>query len=855
MKQLVGRLNPLCKKALEEAAHLCVAQGHYSIDVPHILTKIMLDPKSDFFNLCAHYGLDCDKLKGDLERLLKRYEKGNSATPSLSPNVLTLLEQAWMVTSVDLGVEKIRSGAFLYVLLDGKGLLGWSADNLSSLVSIPRQEFQGEWKRLLSQMPESEKKTTVRPPQKEGDISATYATEYLEKYTTNLTQQARDKKLSPIWGREKQVRQVIDVLARSRQNNPILVGEAGVGKTAIVEGIAMMIEQKALPDFLQSCEIFVLDIGLLEAGAGVQGEFEDRLKGVIAEIQALPFEAIVFIDEAHMLLGGDNKKHDAANLLKPALARGELRTIAATTWEEYKKYFEKDPALTRRFQAVQVPEPSDEEACQMLRAMTVYLEEKHNVVILSDALVAAVQLSRRYIGDRRLPDKAVSVLDTACARVKLSQKMAPLALEEAQKKRESLMKEEQHLLRDEKSGIECASRIAMVRGDLKSVDTLIDTLSQQWRKEKALIAELEQSYKDDKGAKVLQGINKKIADVRSNAEGMVFSWVCADMVASIIASWTGVPVGKMLKDESKAFLNIAPTLAERVIGQKGAVQVIADTMMAHKAQLDDPDKPLGVFFLVGPSGVGKTETALALAEYFFGGSHNAIVINMSEYQEAHTVSLLKGSPPGYVGYGQGGVLTEAVRRQPYSVVLLDEIEKAHPDVIELFYQVFDKGVLEDGSGVRVDFKNTLIIMTSNTATEAIVKLATAKTSAHDVVKAIYPELKSVFKPAFLGRTCVVPYYPLTKEEMDSIALLKWTKVANRMHQHHNVTVSLDKSAYERLVEEGVSEDSGARAIDALLNRFVVPELARFILKSQAAEKELKPLVISVFNQKFIVKEA
>ena len=854
IKQLVGRLNPSCKKAFEEAAHLCVASGHFSIDVPHVLINILRDKNSDLFALCTHYGVDVDRTIGDLERLLQGFKKGNNTTPSFSPHVLTLLENAWLAASVELGVDRIQSGAFLYVLLDGKGLLGWCSENLPSVVAVPREAFAQEWKALLASLPEGKVFRQKTFDQTDGEASG-HSAEYLNKYTVDLTQQAREGKLAPVWGREKHIRHVIDILARSRQNNPILVGEAGVGKTAVVEGLANLVVSGDVPDFICNVAIRILDVGLLEAGAGVQGEFENRLKNIINEIQEAPFPIILFVDEAHMLMGGEQSKHDAANLLKPFLARGELQTIAATTWNEYKKYFEKDAAMTRRFQPISVDEPSDEEAVRMLRSLVDFLEERHQCRILNDALYVAVALSRRYIGDRRLPDKAVSVLETACARVKISQKMVPIALEEARRHWDALQHEKKHVEKDGALGGAAHKKLASIQEDEQKLTQSIKELEAQWKKEQDISKNIHKLQETPGNDKELSKLRDALSEVRSNAEGMVFAWVCGDNVAQVVASWTGIPVGKMLKDESKAFLQVASTLAARVVGQEGAVSSIADTIMTHKANLDDPDKPLGVFFLAGPSGVGKTETAHALAEYFFGGERNTVVINMSEYQEAHTVSLLRGSPPGYVGYGQGGVLTEAVRRQPYSVVLLDELEKAHTDVVELFYQVFDKGVLEDGSGVRVDFKNTLIIMTSNLGTEAIVRAA--KSKKIDIKKTtddVMSELVKHFKPAFLARVSVVPYYPLTVDEIKQIVDMKWRKVEDRVRAHHGVQITLDKSARKFLEEAGCNEDSGARAIDACIHKNILPVVAKHILHKQAKGQEVQDLTVTCFNKRFSVSE-
>jgi len=853
IKQLINRLNPLCRQAMEQGAHLCVASGHFSIDVPHVLVHIVRNKESDFWALCRHYNVDQDVLIGALEALLKTYKTGNSTTPSFSPHVLTLLEKSWLFTSVDVGGERVRSGTFLHSLLDSQGLLGWVTENIPDLLHIPRAEFFKECVQLLRTLPESQYEQKVP---KEGQTELSPAScEYLNKYTVDLTQQARLGRLAPVWGRDAQVYQVINILARSRQNNPILVGEAGVGKTAIVEGLALMIADRKVPDFLQNTAIHSLDMGLLEAGAGVQGEFESRLKNLIDDIQSAVHPIILFVDEAHMLLAGDKGKHDAANILKPLLARGELQTIAATTWDEYKQYFEKDAAMVRRFQLVHVKEPDNDDAVSMLRALVPFLQEKHQCSITNEALYAAVALSRRYIGDRRLPDKAVSVLDTACARVLVSQKVTPLALVQVQRQYDMLQKEKSQLTHDQKMGYDVTVRLQEVQQEEKDVQQAIKELEVQWHEERDCVKEMvDLAQSRGETAEALQGCMSTLEGIRARREGMVFPWVCADNVAQVVATWTGIPVGKMLRDESEAFLRIAPTLSERIIGQKAGIDLIANTMMTHKAQLDDPDKPLGVFLLAGPSGVGKTETAHVLSEYFFGGAQNMVVINLSEYQEAHTVSLLRGSPPGYVGYGKGGVLTEMVRRQPYSVVLLDEVEKAHPDVIELFYQVFDKGMLEDGTGVRVDFKNTLILMTSNLATQTIADCVQKKMTAADIRTAIMPELTAHFKPAFLARVSVIPYTQLSASEIAEIVALKWRKIADRVMSNHGVEVVLDKAAQRLLESLGQDEDSGARSIDACIQHRILPIIAHYILQKQSTDDPLgKDMTITAFNDQFLIK--
>jgi type VI secretion system protein VasG len=655
-----------------------------------------------------------------------------------------------------------------------------------------------------------------------------------------------------VLGREFEVRQVIDILTRRRQNNPILVGEAGVGKTAVVEGFAMRIVEGDVPPPLKNVEIRTLDLALLQAGAGVKGEFENRLKGLIEEVKSSPTPVILFIDEAHTMIGagGSAGQGDAANLLKPALARGELRTIAATTWSEYKKYIEKDPALSRRFQLVKVEEPVEESCALMMRGVAPALEAHHGVRILDDGLAAAVRFSHRYLPDRQLPDKAVSVLDTACARLALGQNATPPPIEDARRRLDDLSVQARVLQRESAIGVDHSERLAEIAGQREETEQRLEDLTKRWEQEKNLVSKirgirekLEAMAEEGGGAKgegdtlrkQLESLNSELDDVQGETP-LVPICVDAELVGQVVSGWTGIPVGKMLADEVTTVLNLETHLGERIIGQDHALEAISHRVRTSRAGIEDPKKPVGVFMLVGPSGVGKTETALVLSDLLYGGEHNLITINMSEFQEAHTVSTLKGSPPGYVGYGEGGVLTEAVRRRPYSVVLLDEVEKAHPDVLELFFQVFDKGKMEDGEGRQIDFKNTIIMLTTNAGTETIMKLTADPETTPDhvgLVKALKPELDKTFKPAFLGRLVIIPFFPVRDEALRTIVVLKLDKIKRRLAETHRVDLRYDDGLVSAVAERCTEVESGARNIDNILTNGMLPTISRLMLESIA----------------------
>jgi type VI secretion system protein VasG len=673
----------------------------------------------------------------------------------------------------------------------------------------------------------------------------------------NLTENAKQGKVDPVLGRDAEIRQIIDILMRRRQNNPILTGEAGVGKTAVVEGFALRIASGDVPPALKNVAVRTLDLALLQAGAGIKGEFENRLKGLIEEVKSSPTPIILFIDEAHNMIGagGQAGQNDAANLLKPALARGELRTIAATTWSEFKKYFEKDPALARRFQVVKVEEPTEPQCMVMLRGIVSTLEKHHKVRILDEGVSAAVRLSHRFLAGRQLPDKAVSVLDTACARLALGQNSIPPAIEDAQRQIDDLDLQERVLTREAAAGSDHAERLEQIKTSRAEVSGRLAALKERFDKEAALVnkirtirGHLEEGSGDQAALRTeLDGLTGELAALQGENPLMR---VCMDgqIVGEVISAWTGIPTGKMVKDEVETILNLEHHLAGRVIGQNHALEAIAQRIRTSRASLEDPNKPIGVFLLVGPSGVGKTETALALADLMYGGEHNLITINMSEFQEAHTVSTLKGSPPGYVGYGEGGVLTEAVRRRPYSVLLLDEVEKAHPDVLELFFQVFDKGQMEDGEGREIDFKNTIILLTSNAGTDAMMKLCAdpeTMPTAEGIVKAIKPELNKIFKAAFLGRLVIIPYYPVRDEALKKIITLKLGKIQKRIRENHRIDLVCDGALIDEIARRCTEVESGARNVDNILTNTLLPEISRQLLACIAEGKKLESIRVDV----------
>lgn len=853
LRSLIGKLNHQSRSAVEAAAGLCLSRTHYDVEIEHFLMKVLDDSESDVAFILKHYGVNRSRLAADLTASLDSFKSGNARTPSLSPTLVRMLSEAWMIGSVDFGAIQIRTGHAILALV--------SVDELSRLVRGVSSEFE----RISAEDLRKELEAIVAASAEDsgpqpGRDSATAGepgrapggkTPNLDQFTVNLTERAQQGLIDPVLGRDFEVRQVVDILTRRRQNNPILVGEAGVGKTAVVEGFAMRIVQGDVPPVLRNVSLRSLDLALLQAGAGVKGEFENRLKGLIEEVRSSPTPIILFIDEAHTMIGagGQAGQGDAANLLKPALARGELRTIAATTWSEYKKFFEKDPALSRRFQVVKVEEPSEEQCLVMMRGIVPFLEKHHGVRIVTDGVQAAVRLSHRYLPDRQLPDKAVSVLDTACARLSLGQNATPPAIEAAIRELDDLEVQERVLTREQAVGADHSERLQAIASHRAATKARLDTLRSRWDREREIVEKVRTLREElenlveangsantgeaDAAREELERLNRELTEVQGETP-LVPVTVDADLVSEVISGWTGIPVGKMLRDDLSMALELEKHLQRRIIGQDHALEIISHRIRTSKAGIEDPQKPIGVFLLVGPSGVGKTETALAISDLLYGGEHNVITINMSEFQEAHTVSTLKGSPPGYVGYGEGGVLTEAVRRRPYSVVLLDEIEKAHPDVLELFFQVFDKGRMDDGEGRQIDFKNAVILLTTNAGTDTLMKLTADPETMPDhvgLVKALKPELDQIFKPAFLGRTVIIPYFPVRDEALRSIVRLKLGKVERRLRETHRIDLVAGDDVVDAIAARCTEVESGARNVDNILTNTMLPEISKHLLLS------------------------
>ncbi len=873
LKSLIGKLNTACRKSLESAAGLCLSHTHYDVELEHFFIKLLDIQDTDFQKILRYFEINESHLIGDLTRVIEEFKTGNARTPSLSPRIPRMIQEAWLVASVDFQVNSIRSGHIILALLSNddmaRGLISSSSLFRKISVGVLQESFAD-----LTAGSAEESEEMAKPagaPAAAGGTAPAGAgkAQALAQYTVNLTEKAKKGELDPVLGRDTEIRQMVDILIRRRQNNPILTGEAGVGKTAVVEGFALRIAEGDVPPPLQGVAIHTLDLALLQAGAGIKGEFEERLKQVINEVKGSPVPIILFIDEAHTLIGagGSAGAGDAANLLKPALARGELRTIAATTWAEYKKYFEKDAALARRFQVVKVDEPDEEKAMVMMRAIAPFIEGHHKVMITDDALADSVHLSHRYISGRQLPDKSVSVLDTACARVAIGLTTSPPAIEDANRRIAQIDREAKILEREVLMGQEHDERLKELAADLEETQKKLEALDRKWQTEKeiadGIIAareEILELYGKDPADPALAEKKEELKKMEGElaaaqaGEPLVQISVNSDIISEVISGWTGIPTGSMLTDEITTVMNLGSLLGQRVIGQDHGLQAMAQTIQTTHAGIDDPSKPTGVFMLVGPSGVGKTETALALADLLYGGEENIISINMSEYQEAHTVSSLKGSPPGYVGYGEGGVLTEAVRRKPYSVVLLDEVEKAHNDVMELFYQVFDKGILEDGEGRRIDFKNTLIVLTSNLGTDTIMKVCAdeeTKPSSEALAETLRPELQNHFKPAFLGRLKVIPYFPITDDNLRVIVRLKLNKVVKRMQENRNTIFTYGDDVVESIAGRCTEVDSGARNIDHILSQTLLPELSREILSRMAEGEELNEVTVSMDGDGFV----
>lgn len=874
-KKLVEHLNELCHRSLLDAAQLCVHRSNYQVEIEHWLLKLLEKDKTDLHRMLRQYDINLSRVTEELTKAVDRFKRGNNESNySLSMDLLKMLTEAGTLAALEYNANRIRSGFLLVALLTEDTLKQRIERSSPELFKMAERPLQNEAPVIIKGSVEDEYETEAAPmaggaPGSGPGPAPGSKTPALDQYTTNLTEQARGGKIDPVVGRDAEIRQVIDILTRRRQNNPILAGEAGVGKTAVVEGFALRITAGDVPEPLRAVDLRVLDLGLLQAGAGVKGEFENRLKNVIQEVKSSPKPIILFIDEAHTLMGagGGQGMGDAANLLKPALARGELRTIAATTWSEYKKSFETDPALKRRFQVVKVDEPDEAKAIQMIRGVARPLEKHHKVRILDEAVEDAVRLSHRYIPDRQLPDKAVSLLDTACARVGLSQSATPADLEDCIRLIEHLQVEIEVLEREDIIAPEHKERLDELREHLQKAEAKRKELEARLAQERTHVESImekrsllekhvaaapgsKERLSDADAEKMRQAILEEMATLKKiqGESPLVMPVVDRQAVAEIVSNWTGIPVGKMVLDEIKTILNLKEKMEERVIGQGHALEALAQRIKTSRAGLADPRRPIGVFLLVGPSGVGKTETAVVLSEILYGGDRNMVVINMSEYKEEHKISRLTGSAPGYVGYGEGGVLTEAVRRKPYSIVLLDEVEKAHEAVQEIFYQVFDKGMLQDDKGEEIDFKNTIILLTANVASDTITKLCADPDTIPDaegLAAAIRPDLLKTFKPALLGRINVLPYFPLGDEVLKKIIKLKLKQIADRVKSNHKAVFEYDDALINAIANRCKEVETGARNVDHILTGTVLPEVSKEVLTRMAEGQHLNRIKISV----------
>ncbi len=857
---LLRRLNPFCAKALESAASLCQTRAHAEIHPEHWLLKLLEQGEGDITVIARRYEWDMDAIWQDLLAFLDRQPRAVRGRPQLSSALDALLKQAWLAASVQGDNPQIRSVHLLMALAEQPSLV--RCEGLWPLLSLRMSQLE-----RLQPMLDAQSDEQANAPSRDfveensGETEQAVASratvaEALARFTRDVTADARDGKIDPVFGRDNEIRQMVDILSRRRKNNPILVGEPGVGKTALVEGLALRIANGNVPDSLKPVSVRTLDLGMLQAGAGVKGEFEQRLKNIITEVQQSEHPVLLFIDEAHTIIGAGNQAGgaDAANLLKPALARGELRTIAATTWSEYKQYFEKDAALERRFQMVKVDEPDDETACLMLRGLKSRYAEHHAVHITDDAVRAAVTLSRRYLTGRQLPDKAVDLLDTAAARVRMSQDTVPEAITRLRARLDALSIEQRALLNDQQlGGAVSTDRLAEIERQTAAADEELEALELRYGSVRTLTEQLLASRKDASQHSAIAPLQQQLDELQQG-EPLLTADVDARIVAGVIADWTGVPLSSLMKDEQAELLALETQLASRVVGQDVALNAIAQRLRAAKTGLTSENGPQGVFLLVGTSGTGKTETALALADMLYGGEKSLITINLSEYQEAHTVSQLKGSPPGYVGYGQGGILTEAVRKRPYSVVLLDEVEKAHRDVINLFYQVFDRGFMRDGEGREIDFRNTVILMTSNLGSDALMQLLddTPHASEADVQECLRPILRDHFQPALLARFQTVIYRPLARDAMRIIVEMKLKQVSLRLLRHYGMRTHVGESLFDTLTDACLLPDTGARNIDSLLNQQILPVLSQQILSHLAAGKRPQHLTLDWAEEEGIV---
>ena len=884
IKSLIGKFNDTCRRALEDGVGLTMSRTHYNVEIEHWLLKLIEMPDSEVSIILKHYGINVSRLTRDLTATLDSLKVGNSRPPALSPHLVDLAREAWMIASLQFGASRTGSGHLIAALISDESLARMARGMSAEFGRLSADALQQDLPALVAGSPEEQGEPAGATT---GSGSATKSggkTPALDQFTVDLTEQARQGRIDPVLGRDAEVRQIISILTRRRQNNPILTGEAGVGKTAVVEGFALRLASGDVPPALRDVSIRSLDLALLQAGAGVKGEFENRLKSVINEVKASASPVILFIDEAHTLIGagGQAGQGDAANLLKPALARGELRTIAATTWAEYKKYFERDAALARRFQTVRVEEPSEMQAVEMIRGLAGVLETHHRVRVLDEAVHEAVRLSHRYISGRQLPDKAVSLLDTACARVAIGQSSIPPAIEDCRRRLEQIEVAVRILVQEASAGAEHSDGISKLSGEQATLKTKLEQLQTRWEQELRLVRRLQLVRARLEGRPELapDGSQTSVEDGREvfvpageeqtvlrgeldelsaellalqGEEPLLHVVVDGQTVAHVVSEWTGIPVGRMLSDEINAVLNLKARMEESVVGQSHAMEAIAESIRTSRASLSDPGRPIGVFMLAGTSGVGKTETAITLANLLYGGEQNMTVINMSEFKEEHKVSLLMGSPPGYVGYGEGGVLTEAVRRKPYSVILLDEMEKAHPGVQDIFYQVFDKGHMNDGEGRDIDFKNTVILMTTNAGTDTIMGLcADPETipSAEGLAEALHPELLKTFKPAFLGRVTVVPYFPLSDDVMKRIIGLKLGKVARRVRENYNALFAYSDRLVDGIARRCTEVESGARNVDHILTRTLLPELAAQFLGRVASGQAITAVHVDMGDNGF-----
>jgi len=855
-KALLQKLNPVMARAMEAAAGACIQRTHFEISVEHVLLKLLDHRKGDVVQIFDGLEIGEDDVRAALEGELAKLKQGNHARPKISPLLLEALNQAWNFGSLELGASKLRSGHLLVALLRDTSWLG--TQTVPGLSQLDENVLVGDFEALTANSEEVERIRRPKPAQagEEGSPAP-----ILDEFTTDIVAEAAAGHIDPVVGRDHEIFQVIDILTRRRKNNPILVGEPGVGKSAIVEGMAKLVHEGKVPPRLTGVQIRALDLGQLKAGASMKGEFEERLKSVITAVTESPIPIILFIDEAHTLIGagGQAGSGDAANLLKPALARGQLRTIAATTWSEYKKYIEKDPALERRFQLVKVDEPDANRASMMLRGLRDKYQDHHKVDILDSALVAAAELSARYITGRQLPDKAIDLLDTACARVKLSLESPPYELTRLQNHKAALQVErESKVLEGELVGK--SPDLTALDASLAENDQALEAMESKWQAEKALVEKIlaldeRLATADESQAGAIKEERRQVQaeyEALAGEHPLVSYRVTADVIGDIVGQWTGIPVGRMVKNELDNILNLEDHLKKRVLGQDHVATRISKAVKASKAQINNPDSPIGVFLAVGPSGTGKTEMALSIADRLFGGERFLIQINMSEYQEKHTVSRLIGSPPGYVGYGEGGVLSEAVRQRPYAVVLLDEVEKGHPDVMNLFYQVFDKGYLADGEGRHIDFRNTIIIMTSNLGSQVIEEMCESdeKPEVDNLLEAIRPVLNQYFKPALLARMSVLPYYPISEAVMKRIAALKLHKVVKRLASEHHITTQITPAVLQMITDRCRLVEAGARQIDHILNAELLPAIAHDLLNKIREDQETKQLTIDAADNRF-----